>query len=478
MRDKVTIAIIGAGSVVFSKGTIGDILLSEVLTRYPLELRLMDIVPERLAGVVQFATANAAMLHRHVTATATTDLLVAVDGADFVVTAFEVDRYQRWAQDFHIPRKYGFAQIYGENGGPGGMFHALRNMGPLLEVAHAMEALCPQAWLINYSNPEAKLVQTVATLTKVKVAGMCHGVFMGREQVSALLELPEEQIETAACGLNHFAWFQAIRHKGTGEDLYPLLREKERQAHWLARRDELALSRILFRTFGLWPYPGTNHSGEYLRWAGAFMASEGMQYFYDPAETGAAGVLACLLSSGRAGSDEQSADACAAQPAFVYDLAGRPTETPLYGAEDVTQVYPTWESVTDGGTLQSSGEEGVRIMEGIIGGTPLAITTVNMANHGCIPGLPDAMVVEAPAVADGAGLHLQQMAPLPTGITAMLALQGQINALLIEAYVERSRRKLLQALLIDPTVASYNGAVAIIDEMCEVQKGILPAMAW
>ena len=141
-------------------------------------------------------------------------------------------------------------------------------------------------------------------------------------------------------------------------------------------------------------------------------------------------------------------------------------------------MYPTWESVTDGEALRSSGEEGVRIMEGIVGGAPLAIATVNMANHGCIPGLPDAMVVEAPAVADGAGLHLQQMAPLPTGITAMLALQGQINALLIEAYVERSRRKLLQALLIDPTVASYNGAVALIDEMCEVQKGILPAMAW
>jgi alpha-galactosidase len=477
MRDRVTIAIIGAGSVVFSKGTIGDILLNETLTHYPIDLRLMDIVPARLAGVVQFATTNAAALHRQLTATATTNLRVAVDGADFVVTAFEVDRYQRWAQDFHIPRKYGFAQIYGENGGPGGMFHALRNMGPLLEVAHAMEELCPQAWLINYSNPEAKLVQAVAALTKVNVAGMCHGVFMGREQVSALLELPEDQIETAACGLNHFAWFQAIRNKETGEDLYPLLREKERQAHWLARWDELALSRILFRTFGLWPYPGTNHSGEYLRWAGAFMASEGMQYFYDPAETGAQ-ASADGSSEPALPPERMQARTPARQPAFVYDLAGHPTETPLYGAEDVTQVYPTWESVTDGGTLQSSGEEGVRIMEGIIGGTPLAIATVNMANHGCIPGLPDAMVVEAPAVADGEGLHLQPMAPLPTGITAMLTLQGQINALLIEAYVERSKRKLLQALLIDPTVASYNGAVALIDEMCEVQKGILPAMAW
>ena len=141
-------------------------------------------------------------------------------------------------------------------------------------------------------------------------------------------------------------------------------------------------------------------------------------------------------------------------------------------------MYPTWESVNDGEVLRSSGEEGVRIMEGIVGGAPLAIATVNMANHGCIPGLPDDMVVEAPAVADGIGLHLRQMTPLPRGITAMLALQGEINALLIEAFVERSKRKLLQALLIDPTIGSYNGAVALIDEMCAVQKGILPALTW
>jgi alpha-galactosidase len=458
MRDKLRIAIVGAGSVVFSKGTIGDILLSDVLTQQPIDLRLMDIVPGHLAGVEQFAAVSAAKLRKQLTTTATTDLRAALDGADFVITAFEVNRYHYWAQDFHIPRKHGFAQIYGENGGPGGMFHALRNMGPLSEVAHTMEELCPQAWLINYSNPEAKLVQAVASLTKIKVAGMCHGVFMGREQVSKLLELPEELIETAACGLNHFAWFQRIRHKETGEDLYPLLREKERQAHWLARWDELALSRILFRTFGLWPYPGTNHSGEYLRWASPFMATEGMQYFYDPA--GAQARTPAPLG------------------AFVYDLAGRPTETPLYGAEHVKQVYPTWESVTDGEALRPSGEEGVRIMEGIVGGAPLAIATVNMANHGCIPGLPHDMVIEAPAIADREGLHLQQMEALPTGITAMLTLQGQINALLIEAFAEGSRRKLLQALLIDPTVSNYNNSVALIEEMCEVQRGMLPPLEW
>ena len=466
MRDKVTIAIIGAGSVMFSKGTIGDILLSDVLTRWPLDLRLMDIEASHLEGIEQFTAAAASQLGRQVTASATTHLAAAVEGADFVITAFEKDRYRHWAQDFHIPRKYGFAQIYGENGGPGGMFHALRNMGPLLEVAHTMERLCPAAWLINYSNPEAKLVQAVAKLTSVPVVGMCHGVFDGRRQLSKLLELPPELIETVGCGLNHCAWFQRIRHKETGEDLYPLLRERERAAHWLGHWDELALSRILFRTFGLWAYPSTNHTGEYLRWAAPFMATEGMQYFYDPVEKS---------TGGQQGEN----------PTFVYDLQGRPTETPLYGA-DVRQVYPTWGAVTDGGTIRPSGEEGVRILEGIVGGAEgsaeggeaRALATVNMVNRGCIPGLPDDMVVEAPAVADAAGVHLQQMEALPTGVTALLALQGQINALLIEAYAERSRRKLLQALLIDPTVSTYANAVALIDEMCTVQGELLPPLAW
>ena len=116
MRDQFTIAIIGAGSVMFSKGTIGDILLSEVLTQWPIDLRLMDVAPGHLEGVEQFAAASAAQLGRRLRATATTDLRAAVDGADFVITAFEVNRYHHWAQDFHIPRKYGFAQIYGENG--------------------------------------------------------------------------------------------------------------------------------------------------------------------------------------------------------------------------------------------------------------------------------------------------------------------------------------------------------------------------
>ena len=101
-----------------------------------------------------------------------------------------------------------------------------------------------------------------------------------------------------------------------------------------------------------------------------------------------------------------------------------------------------------------------------------------MPNRGAIPGLPDDVVVEVPAIADADGLHIEPLPPLPTGITTMLQLQGNINRLLVEAYAERSRRKLLQAVLIDPTVSTYANAVALIDEMFELQKSLLPEMAW
>ncbi len=209
-------------------------LLSEPLRAFDLELVLLDVVAEHIEQTAAFCRRAAAQLGRMVTIRTTTALDEAVDGADFVVTAFEVNRYFYWAQDFHAPRLYGSEQVYGENGGPGGIFHVLCNMGPILNVAAAMARLCPDAWLINFSNPERKLCEALDRLTKIKAVGLCHGVFMGREPIARRLEMPVADLQTMACGFNHFTWFQEIRHRQTGEDLYPQLREKEAQAHPLA----------------------------------------------------------------------------------------------------------------------------------------------------------------------------------------------------------------------------------------------------
>lgn len=455
---KIKITIIGAGSASFAPPTIRDVLLNSRLCGIDLELCLMDILEAPLNLSADYARAVANHLGRTIMVTSTNTLERALTGAAFVITAIEKDRYYYWSQDFHIPRKYGSSQIYGENGGPGGIFHTLRNLPPMLEIARAMERICPDAWLINYTNPEAKLVEAILNLTQIKCIGLCHGIGMGLEQLSQLLQMPVDDLEVTACGLNHFGWFQTIKEKNTGQDLYPLLRDKEGQADWLANWDEIAFSRILLRIYGLYPYPGANHIGEYIRWSEPFLAGQMMQYFYDPATQNP-------WQSGKI-------------PEFVYSVAGM-KERPLFAPKPPTEKF----SITQRFTIQTAGMEqsdelAIPIIDSITFNTPRDLLTVNALNNGSIPNLPNDMAVELPATVDGKGIHTHKMEKLPTAVTEMIRIQGAISKLVTEAYVERSRNKLLQAVLLDPTMHSYNNAVSMINEMCEVQKHILPPLHW
>src|SRR5579862_6212866 len=214
--NPIKIALVGAGSRSFGPATVRDVLLSEPLRERGIELVLMDVEPSHLPDVAQYAERIRQRLGANARIHTTTDLDEAVRDASFVVTAIEIDRHLYWSQDFHIPRHYGFNQVFGENGGPGGLFHALRNMGPTVEIARVIERLSPGGLLINYTNPEHKLCEAVSRLTSTPVVGLCHGVFMGRRQIAWMLEMEESDLETAACGINHMTWFQSIRRRGTG----------------------------------------------------------------------------------------------------------------------------------------------------------------------------------------------------------------------------------------------------------------------
>lgn len=447
--DRLKIALIGAGSRSFGPATIRDVLLSDVLADRGVRLVLMDIDAERLPEMEAYARTVDREIGRGAAIEATTDLERALDGADFVVKAIDFRRFFYWAQDWHIARKHGFKQIFGENGGPGSLFHALRNMGPTVQIARAMERLCPGAPLLSYTNPEHKLCEAVSRLTKVQAVGLCHGVFMGMHQVARLLERNVEDLDMAACGINHFTWFQYIRDRRTGEDLYPELREAERAADPLHDWHEIGLGRILLRRFGLWPSPGANHYGEYIRWADEFYCSE-LQFYSDPAE----------------GYPWQGGE----QPEWLYSLSSNPTARPPR-----KEAAPP-ERLEDA-PLRPSGELAAPIMEALACGVARRLEAVNVPNRGTIPNLPDDMVVEAPADADREGLHPVAMQPLPEAIAAMLRLQGSIHQILVEAFAEGSKEKLLQAVLLEPTVDSYRRAVEFVDEMLRLQEDVLPAFA-
>ena len=453
---KLKFAIIGAGSVSFCPATIADILLNDNICSVPLTITLMDINERALRVSEAFAKEAVQVSKRNVAIEATTDLNRAVDGADFVICAIEVDRYYYWSMDFHIPRRYGFRQVYGENGGPGSMFHTLRNLPPIMKIARTMEAHCPDAWLLNYTNPEAKLTESVLKNTKVKAVGLCHGEGIGLDQISEILGVSRTEIDADVAGLNHFGWFTRISHKKTGEDLYPLLREREEKMDWLAHWDEIGLSRLMFRTYGLFPYPGTNHIGEYIAWSDQMLASTQIQYFYDPVRN-----------------DPWSDGGTV--PEFVYNFQDNPTNRELF--PKIEDYYESSFKVYDG-KLFGSGEYGIPIAEAIAFDIPRHIGAVNVQNHGLIPDVMDGMVVEVPADVDGNGIHAKKSFKLPTAVTAMINTQGAIHQLVIDAYLEQSRNKLLQAVLLDPSISNYNNAVAMINEMCERQKDLLPPMFW
>ncbi len=442
------IVLVGAGSRSFGPATLRDIWLSDALNSRGVDVALMDRAKEALDATLGYAALLNTRLNRNIAVTATTDLAAALGGADFVVCAIEVQRYLYWSQDFHVPRHFGFRQPYGENGGVGGLFHALRNMPAVVEIARAMERLCPRAWLLNYSNPEHKLCEAITRLTGTPAVGLCHGVFDGRAQLQRILDIAPADLETYACGINHFTFFQVIRRRGTGEDLYPRLRQIDRQSHELSEWQRLGLGRVLLRRFGLYPSPGANHYAEYLRWGDEFVPSE-MQFYYDPAD-------GPPWQTGRI-------------PEFIYEATG-PESAPRWREAPALPIHP------EAAPVAPSGELGVPLMEAIGLGEPRELAAVNVPNRGAIPGLPDDLVVEVPATADSTGLHPRRMAPLPEAIAALIRTQASIHKLLVEAYAERSKDKLLQAILLEPTVDSYRRAVAMMDEMLTLQRDVLPPL--
>ena len=214
-------------------------------------------------------------------------------------------------------------------------------------------------------------VELRLTLSKTRCFGLCHGVWMGMEQVAYILDKPVHEMEMEACGINHFSWFQTIRDRRTGDDLYPRLRAAEREGSWLADWHEIGLGRILLRRFGLYPSPASNHVGEYIGWAHEFCANE-LDWFYDPAD-------------GVPWETGKVPDYMSMQDAFGTD---RPFKKQQHKPQRLEEQ-----------PLEPSGELAIPIIESLACGEHRRLDAINVPNRGFIPNLPDEMVVELPATA-------------------------------------------------------------------------------
>ncbi len=418
MTNKTKIVFIGATSMSFGLSMLRDIFSSDELRGST--LTLVGRNAQTLSKMTELARllnarSGAGLIIEH-----TTDRRAAFDGAGFVVNATAIDRNRLWKLDWEVPRKYGIRHTLGENGGPGGLFFTLRTLPLVFDFVREMRELCPQALFINFSNPESRIILALGKYSPIRALGLCHGIFMGQGDVARIMGLPFEQVEVWGAGINHFQCLLHIRHRETGEDLYPLLRRKEENY----AASFAPLTRQLFRAFGYWMTCSDDHLGEYLAYGW-----EGGEHGYDFA------------------ADERSRAEFG--NALNRVLAAAP-------------VPADW--------LTPSGERGAAAIGGILHNKKRMLESGIVPNRGTIPNLPDDAAVEVPVMTDAAGIHPISLGLLPDPIAKLLNTQVSVQQLAVEAAIHASKEIALQALLIDPVVNSASAAVKLLDELWNVNR--------
>jgi len=432
MGKPVKIVAIGAGSG-FGRGTVADLLGSPEVNELDCTLVLVDTDAAKLERMYKFALLVKAHFGCSAQVEMTGDRRTALPGASYVITSVAIKRYPLWEQDFRVPLAYGFKHVLGENGGPGAVFHALRNFELMVPICRDMEELCPAALLLNYTNPESRIIRAVSDLTRIRAVGLCHGVFSALGGASRILEKPADDIDFLSGGLNHFYWVLRLADKRTGEDLYPQLRKRALSDPDCPSMPPLV--RKMVEVFGLYTYPSDDHIGEYLSFAHEFT---GLAWHYG-------------LETRKVPRQEQ-----------------RP-------GPDRLEPYASGEKPLDDWALSRSGELAVSIILSNALDRSYRAQAVNVPNtEGYVAGLPADTVVEVPAIVDGGGIHAEKLPPIPEALLAFCRTQASIQKLVVEAYRERSRNLLLQALLLDPVVSSVRNAEKMLDHMLELQKDYLP----
>ncbi|MHB0877554.1 MAG: family 4 glycosyl hydrolase [Anaerolineae bacterium] len=434
------VVLIGAASASFGPRMIGDAMLTPEMRGST--LMLVDIDAQRLEVMAAYARRLNDALDAGLRIEATTDRTRALPGAEFVITSIAVKRDELWKLDHQIPLKHGIKQVLGENGGPGGLSHSLRNIPIVLGIAKDMEKYCPNALLMNFTNPESRICLAVSRYSSTKFVGLCHGIGMAYNSIGDITGIPANDLEAIAAGLNHFVWMLDIRRKSTKEDVYPLLRRADKTYD----PGYYAMSRKLMRDFGLYPHPSDDHIGEYIGWAWEYCGTEG--YNFEQADYWRAKNWEHVERVARG--EEQ--------PPLPESFAGTAEE----------QMEETRQRLT------RSGEFAFPIIVSMVDNRHDLIEAVNIPNRGLIANLPSWSVVEVPAVVGADGVKGVQVGAMPAGIAALLNVQAHVQDLVVDAAVLGSRELALQALLADPVVHSAEAAEKTLDELLAVHAPYLP----
>jgi alpha-galactosidase len=459
---KIKFVIVGAGSAGFGPGSIADVVAREEMEDFDVTVTLVDIdVPalermHKLALLIRDHHKSKARIE------STPNRKEALKGADYVITSVAQKRWDLWEKDFFIPYLYGFPQVFGENGGPGAVFHTLRSLNLMIPICRDMEKLCPEALLLNYTNPESRVCLGVSRLTNIRSVGLCHGPLETLAKISEILEKPTEDIELTVGGLNHFHLALEVKDKKTGKDLYPELDKRIPEFDWGFDK----LTPQYYRIFGYLPYPDPSHPGEYLSFAHKLAGPQFMLW--------GIGRLSMKLSA-KSSDMEYYTGGAPGRPSYSLwseDLANRIDRT-LEGRIPVTEK----DALTKVSFVDATWEIAVPIVLDIELDRNRREISANVLNRGlAIDNLPEDAIVEVPIHVNAQGVAPVKVGPLPEAHAGLCRLQIAIQNLIIEAYEKRSKKLLLQALAIDPIVSDVLKAEEMMEKMLQVEADYLPEL--
>ncbi|MGI5500060.1 alpha-glucosidase/alpha-galactosidase [Lentzea sp. CA-135723] len=406
-----TIAFVGAGSVEFTRQLLRDILSFPELAGCTISLH--DIDSERLEVAEQLARLAGASNVR-----GSLERREALEGADVVVNMVAIGGHRATLTDFDVPESFGLRQTIGDTLGIGGIFRGLRTFPFLDGLAADVLAVCPGAWLLNYTNPMAMNIQYLATVApRLKVAGLCHSVHWTIHDLSALVGVPHEEVDFLSAGVNHQAWILRWQHEG--RDLYPALDAAIAADPELARRVRVDM----YRRLGYYPTETSEHSSEYVPWYLRHQSE--VERLRIPVRDYA------TISAENVATYEKTRDALA---------AGDPPP-PL--TDDAVEYAP-------------------QVIHSLVTGQRRTIQ-VNVANDGLITNLPAGAAVEVPATLDRLGVHPHHVGLLPRQLAAVNRSFLNVVDLTVAAAVEGDPAHVRHAALCDPATAAALTAGQIDD---------------
>jgi alpha-galactosidase len=439
------ITFLGAGSTIFAKNILGDCMLTPSLCEA--ELSLYDIDATRLAeSKKMLETLNASVNQGRARITAHLGVearKAALDGAGYVVNAIQVGGYQPCTViDFEIPKRYGLRQTIGDTIGIGGIFRGLRTAHVMLTIARDMETVCPDAWLLNYTNPMSIVTGVMLHATGVKTVGLCHSV-----QVCAGLLLYHlgmntqiKRLQWKIAGINHMGWLLEITDEG--RDLYPEIRrraaEKNREARQAGAQKHHDMVRYeMMRHFGYYLTESSEHAAEYYPY---WIKSR--------------------------------------FPELIDELNIPLDEYPRRCERQIEEWKSQAEQLVHASQLdhRRTGEYGSYIMEAIETDAPVKIGG-NLRNDGLIPNLPAKAVVEVPCLVDRNGVQGCHVGDLPEQCAALCRAHIAVHLLTIEAATQLRRESIYHAASLDPHTASeltLDQIRSLCDDLLEAEAAWLP----